>query len=235
MKKLDVSFVLVEPCHPGNIGSCARALKNTDFEDLRLVNPVDFKESSDAQRLAFGAKEILQNAKIYQNTIDAVDDSEMIIATSNLKREDKKTIFPDEIISIVNKTGVEKISILFGSEHNGLEQKDLELSGYYCHVPSAVRYPSYNLSQAVQIVAYSIFSQIYSVEVKNHYHLIRNHEKEILIEKVLKGKEDPKGEIRQGLHRILSHTIWDDKDLRFFYHLISQSYLTFQDDEGSKA
>ena len=34
-----VRFVLVEPAHPGNIGSAARAIKTMGFRDLRVVNP----------------------------------------------------------------------------------------------------------------------------------------------------------------------------------------------------
>ena len=29
---IDIEFILVEPSHPGNIGACARAIKNMGFE-----------------------------------------------------------------------------------------------------------------------------------------------------------------------------------------------------------
>ena len=34
-----VRFILVEPAHPGNIGSAARAIKTMGFRDLRVVKP----------------------------------------------------------------------------------------------------------------------------------------------------------------------------------------------------
>ena len=36
---IDIEFILVEPSHPGNIGACARAIKNMSFKKLALVNP----------------------------------------------------------------------------------------------------------------------------------------------------------------------------------------------------
>ena len=36
-----ISFVLVRPSHPGNIGAAARAIKTMGFTDLRVVAPVD--------------------------------------------------------------------------------------------------------------------------------------------------------------------------------------------------
>ena len=36
---IDIEFILVEPSHPGNIGACARAIKNMGFKKLALVNP----------------------------------------------------------------------------------------------------------------------------------------------------------------------------------------------------
>ena len=38
----DVEFLLIETSHPGNIGACARAIKNMGFGKLGLVNPSNF-------------------------------------------------------------------------------------------------------------------------------------------------------------------------------------------------
>ena len=38
----DVEFLLIETSHPGNIGACARAIKNMGFGKLGLVNPGNF-------------------------------------------------------------------------------------------------------------------------------------------------------------------------------------------------
>ncbi|MHA2123319.1 MAG: TrmH family RNA methyltransferase, partial [Promethearchaeota archaeon] len=42
IKRNNVHFILVEPKHPGNIGSAARALKTMGFSNLVLINPGEF-------------------------------------------------------------------------------------------------------------------------------------------------------------------------------------------------
>jgi tRNA C32,U32 (ribose-2'-O)-methylase TrmJ len=37
--KDNISFILVEPKEPGNVGASARAMKNTGFRNLELVKP----------------------------------------------------------------------------------------------------------------------------------------------------------------------------------------------------
>ena len=62
----DVEFLLIETSHPGNIGACARAIKNMGFEKLGLVNPSNFP-SDEAFFRAKSAGDILDSANIYSN------------------------------------------------------------------------------------------------------------------------------------------------------------------------
>ena len=78
-KKFD--FILVEPSHPGNIGATARAIKNMGFTNLSLINPKDFP-NDDAFYRAKGAKDILENVKIYEDLSNALKDATLIFGTS---------------------------------------------------------------------------------------------------------------------------------------------------------
>ena len=57
---IDIEFILVEPSHPGNIGACARAIKNMGFKKLALVNPRK-KITEEAFHRAKSAKDILDS------------------------------------------------------------------------------------------------------------------------------------------------------------------------------
>ncbi len=223
----DFSFILVEPGHPGNIGSIARVLKNTGFVNLSMVNPVDFYTNSETKALAFQSFDILDNAKIFSNFNDAIAPYDIIIATSNKIREDKKTIFPEDIIQIKNKTKAKSIGILFGSERNGLALEHLNIASYYCYIPAYTSYPSYNLAQAVMIIAYTIFRNISKVDIRNHYTLIKQQEKNKLIE-FIENNFNIKPSMKNGILRLLSHSFWDDKDLRFFYRFLQSIKGTFK-------
>ena len=40
--KDNISFILIEPKEPGNVGAVARAMKNMGFHNLELVNPCEY-------------------------------------------------------------------------------------------------------------------------------------------------------------------------------------------------
>ena len=61
----------------------------------------------------------------------------------------------EEIIHLSQK-GEEKIVLIFGREDRGLTNEELGLCNLHVHIPSSEEYPSLNLSQAVQILAYEI-------------------------------------------------------------------------------
>ena len=43
--------VMVEPKNAGNIGSAVRAMKNMGIANLRLVNPVDYRDNEEQRKL----------------------------------------------------------------------------------------------------------------------------------------------------------------------------------------
>ena len=62
--KENISFVLIEPKEPGNIGAAARAMKNMGFYHLELVKPVQFL-SDEAQWMECNAIDVLENAIVH--------------------------------------------------------------------------------------------------------------------------------------------------------------------------
>ncbi len=57
----NIYIILVEPETPGNIGSVARAMKNTGLDNLRLVNPCD-TDTIELRQLAHRSKDIVKKA-----------------------------------------------------------------------------------------------------------------------------------------------------------------------------
>ena len=117
----DVEFLLIETSHPGNIGACARAIKNMGFGKLGLVNPSNFP-SDEAFYRAKGAGDILDDVKIYSNLDDALAEKTIVLGTSARDRTIPwPTVFTNEIIKEnLNLKIDSKISILFGREKSGL-------------------------------------------------------------------------------------------------------------------
>ena len=165
--KRSVNFVLVGTTHPGNIGAAARAIKNMGIHNLILVAPSNFPHEKAFFR-AKSASDILENAIIFETLEEAVKDSNYVIGTSARNR---KVPWPlvtpkqcsNELVSFIKQQD-SKISVVFGREDRGLTNKELGLCNLHVHIPSSDEYPSLNISQAIQILAYEIRLSALSVK-----------------------------------------------------------------------
>ena len=152
-----VKVVLVGTTHPGNIGATARAIKNMGILNLALVQPKEFP-SDVATFRSKAAKDILENAEIYESLKDAVSECELVVGTSARDRTIPWPVLsPREAAAEMHKSSLNgDVAIVFGREDRGLTNEELGLCNFHVHIPSDPEYSSLNLSQAVQILAYEI-------------------------------------------------------------------------------
>ena len=66
-----IRIVLVEPRHPGNIGSTARAMKTMGIEQLVLVAPARFPDPQADWRAA-GAVDVLDGVIVVSSVAEAI-------------------------------------------------------------------------------------------------------------------------------------------------------------------
>lgn len=155
---MKISFILVEPAVPENVGAAARAIKTMGFHDLRLVNPCDYLDTR-AKMLAHASLDILENAAIYKSLNKAVSDLDFTIATSAKQRWVKLDIIPCSDLKhfIQEKENtVSNIGIVFGREESGLTNEEINLCSRVSAIPLKIPYPSLNLAQSVMIYAYEL-------------------------------------------------------------------------------
>jgi TrmH family RNA methyltransferase len=150
-------IVLCRTSHPGNIGSTARAIKTMGFSKLTLVNPKQFPHN-EANALAAGAEDVLNNAKVVKTIEEALIDSHLIIGFTARQRElsqehqNIRKIAKD----LKNEPPQKKIALLFGNETNGLSNNEIKHCHKLGYINSNENYSSLNLAQAVQIICYEI-------------------------------------------------------------------------------
>ena len=158
----NIRIVLVEPQVPGNVGSVARAMKNMGLTRLVLVNPWFFNHPQ-AQYMAHGSEEILDNAVVVDELREAVAGSVLTVGTSQRKRHNTPFINPAHAaVEILECSSIGFVSILFGREDKGLTNDELSCCQLLIRIPSSKAQPSLNLSQAVMVIAYEIFSTVFS-------------------------------------------------------------------------
>lgn len=147
-------IVLVRPQLGENIGKAARAMLNFGLTELRLVAPRDGWPNPSAGPAAAGADSVLEQAKVYATTAEAVSDCAHVHATTVRKRGvTKPVIGADEAGRLVH-TQTGRHAILFGPERSGLETEDVALARNILTIPINPEFGSLNLAQAVVLVAY---------------------------------------------------------------------------------
>ena len=149
--------ILVRPQLGENIGMCARAMLNCGLTEMRLVNPRDRWPNPKALATASGASEVVENARLFDTTEEAIADLNRIYASSARPRGMTKTILtPAEGARWMRKyldTG-DNVGILFGPEATGLENDEIVLGDAVISVPLNPGFSSLNLAKAVLLIGY---------------------------------------------------------------------------------
>lgn len=159
----NITVILVCPQMGENIGAMARAMKNFGITHLRIVNPRDGWPNQRANELAVSAKDILDNAEIFDNFESAIADINIIYATSARSRNINKENLTPEMMSkeIVSFTKDKKIAILFGRENNGLNNEEISFADKLVSIPVNKDLWSLNLAQAGVVIFYELFKNLY--------------------------------------------------------------------------
>ncbi len=151
------AIILVEPQMGENIGAAARAMWNFGLRDLRIVSPRDGWPNERAVAMASGATPVIDNARIYESTADAVADLQYVVATTARPREMVKTVYTPERACEVMRDMTEcreRVGILFGKERTGLENDDVVRANAIVSVPVNPAFASLNLGQCVLLLSY---------------------------------------------------------------------------------
>jgi tRNA (cytidine32/uridine32-2'-O)-methyltransferase len=154
----DIRFVLVNTSHPGNIGAVARAMKNMGLSQLALVDPQSFPDSTATAR-ASGADDVLANAVVCNTLDEALADCDLVLgASARLRKLNWPQVNPREMADqVYSQSPGTKIAIVFGREHSGLTNDELQRCHYLIHIPSNPEYSSLNIAAAAQVLAYEIY------------------------------------------------------------------------------
>jgi len=158
MSKNNISFILHKPQLSENIGACARAIKNFNFNKLTIISPKPLFPNDKIIATSVGAKEIIKNCKVYNNLESAIKNVDILIATSSRSRN--KNIKHINLNDLSKLDFNKKISFLFGSEASGLSNNEIIYANYTMQIPTNPNFKSINLSHSVIIVSQVVSSLI---------------------------------------------------------------------------
>jgi len=151
------AVILVNPQMGENIGASARAMLNFGLSELRIVAPRDGWPNERAVSLAAGAAPVLDNAKLFDTTAEAVADLTYLMAATARRREIEIPVIGTGDAGPQFRSwqaAGHKTGILFGPEKSGLKNEDVVLCDHILTYPINPAFQSLNLSQAVGVFSY---------------------------------------------------------------------------------
>jgi len=155
--------ILVEPQMGENIGAAARAMWNFGLRRMRLVAPRDGWPNPAAVAMASGAGGVLDEARVFATTAEAVADLHMVFATTARPREmSKQVMTPERAMAHAREliASGKRVGILYGRERTGLENDDVVRANAIVTVPVNPAFASLNLAQCVLLMSYEWRRQV---------------------------------------------------------------------------
>ena len=151
-------FVLARTSHPGNIGAAARAIRTMGFWRLTLVAPYHYPDPQ-VNALAAGADDVLSHLVLAGSLGEAVADCTRVYGLSARRRGISLTELDPraavrEIVPLL--AAGREVALVFGNERSGLDNDELSVCHAMVRIPSAEDFPSLNLAQAVQVMAWEL-------------------------------------------------------------------------------
>lgn len=218
--KNNISFVLVEPKEPGNIGATARAIKNMGFTNLVLVNPASLTD--EAYWMAWRSKDVIERAQIHKNLSSAIEDKALVVGTTRRRGSKRGAIVDvrEGVKRIYEVAQNNSVSILFGREDKGLFNDEIEKCGFLMTIPTSELQPSLNLSQAVLIVSYELMrcEEIEDYHMERQFY-VQQQELEKLYERL--------HEVLKNIKYIPDNPDIEERIMNNLRHLFGRTGLTF--------
>jgi tRNA/rRNA methyltransferase len=229
----NVRIVLVGPLYGGNVGAVCRAMCNMGLSDLAVVTPDKNLDMDEAKKMACHSDHILENMTIHDDLLSAIKDCTVAVGTSarrGLYRQHAVT--PREIApKIITESNKSRIAVVFGREDNGLTNDELTMCTDILNIPTATQNTSLNLSQAVLICCYELFTATETFEPQEEKSDIATMQmREFMFElwrnallKIGFMHEDKANHMMYGLRRILSRGQLTQDDVKILMGIARQA------------
>ncbi len=164
-----LTVVLVSPRNTLNIGAVARAMSNFGAHDLRVAN-IFYKEFRSASSAVGPAAALMQSARDFPSTAEAVHDAQLVVGTTGatastgapgvsagrpfLQPIERLESAATRIRAALDRE--QRVALLFGSEKFGLSNDDMSHCHLLLRIPTRDEHPSMNLGQAAALCLYEL-------------------------------------------------------------------------------
>ena len=226
-------FILVKPQLGENIGACARSMKNFGFTNLHVVSPKINFPNHKAKATSVGAFDIINKAKVFNQTNEAISNFDIVISLSARRRDiNKRHISLNDFVKLLKKNKNSNFGLMFGPEASGLSNKDLSFSNYVLQIPTSPKFKSLNLSHSLTIICYEIFKVFnekllkkkntnIKISSKSKINSLIKHLLGLLDEKEFFLPKEKKHSMLLNINNLIYRLEPNDKELRILASIIS--------------
>lgn len=158
----NIGIILNRPKYSGNIGSVARCARNMAVTELVVVDPVEIDGEEIRKMATHAALDAVERIRYASSLREALAPFQFSVGTtgrsggSNLRRSMVSSTELAETIAPLSRNN--RIALVFGSEDRGLTNEALHLCNLIVTIPVEESFRSINLSHAVMIICYELFS-----------------------------------------------------------------------------
>ena len=154
--------VLVRPQEPRNVGQVCRAMKSMGLDSLYLVG-AEGLDLAEAAVTALHARDLLDRAVACPGLPEALRGTALSAGLSRRRGRWRKyfALDPEQLVERIAAVRG-PCALVFGAEAAGLTDEELGCCHLAVRIPTSPRFPSLNLSHAVQILAYLLYRRLQS-------------------------------------------------------------------------
>jgi TrmH family RNA methyltransferase len=137
---------------------------------IRRVAIVGNREDYDDHEVgytAIHARELWDEARFLPTLEEAVTGAQLVAGTTRRlgTKRNQRRFGPEDFGAFLAQRPEGRVAVVFGNEESGLSTEELALCNVVVSIPTSPDFPSLNLSHAVQIVAYALYTQIESRDI----------------------------------------------------------------------
>lgn len=216
----NIQIVLVETQDAANIGAACRAMKTMGIRRLAIVSDTDY-DTDRIRTLSLHAYDIYEEHRRSKTLQEALSDSALSVGATRRRGKHRKyfSYLPEQLAQKVSEIRTDAlVSIVFGRESSGLSDEELSCCDAAVNIPSSPAFPSLNLSQAVQVITYTLYREL----TEHHGHQPVNRERldEVTntvtesFERIDFYKQDEKEEVRRFFRDIFARSAMSEREAK---------------------
>ena len=157
---------LCQPSDVRNIGGAIRAVANHNLAGIKIITPETF-DSEKITAFSSGADACV-TIEWYDDLDVALRDASLVVGTSRRTRSPTTAYqaCSSELTALLESQ--RSAHVLFGNERIGLTAEESKRCRAMVEIPSAAKFPSLNLAQAVACIGYELNRPVQTLTYKKH-------------------------------------------------------------------